>query len=113
MVVVLPCLVSFSYYPVVGDSGAPFVLILCVSVPGYSRREYKDGGDSPYNFRCDKDYYNDLPGKVPPDLLCDNEQGGGGAAAGLGSSSSGLRSGAPGHLNIRVRKNCYDEESNI
>lgn len=99
MVVVL---VSFSCYPVVGDSGAPFVLILCVSVPGYSRREYKDGGDSPYNFRCDKDYYNDLPGKVPPDLLCDNEQGG--AAAGLGSSSSGLRSGAPGHLNIRVRK---------
>lgn len=22
----------------------------------------------------DKDYYNDLPGKLPPDLLCENEQ---------------------------------------
>lgn len=29
--------------------------------------------DSPYNLRCDKDYYNDLPGKVPPDLLFDSD----------------------------------------
>ena len=71
----------------------------------FFRREYKDGGESPYNFRCDKDYYNDLPGKVPPDLLCDNEQGAGAAtlsvSGGLGASAA-LRSGAPGHLNIRV-----------
>ena len=61
-------------------------------------REYKDYRDS-YNLRCDKDYYNDLPGKVPPDLLGDNElsQASGGGAGGVGS-----RAIQPAHLNIRV-----------
>ncbi|XP_059610712.1 SHC-transforming protein 1 isoform X1 [Phlebotomus argentipes] len=36
-------------------------------------QEYKNVKDSPYNLRCDKDYYNDLPGKVPPDLLFDGD----------------------------------------
>lgn len=67
---------------------------------GEFRREYKDGGDSPYNFRCDKDYYNDMPGKVPPDLLCnDNDGAAAGAQGGVGTSTRGV---APSHLNIRV-----------
>lgn len=68
----------------------PCRLVVCRAF----RREYKNA-DSPYNFRCDKDYYNDLPGKVPPDLLCDNDPN-------LGAVCASSCQGPPAQLNIRV-----------
>uniref|UniRef100_A0A1B0CEK1 Putative adaptor protein shc n=1 Tax=Lutzomyia longipalpis TaxID=7200 RepID=A0A1B0CEK1_LUTLO len=44
-----------------------------IATIGLAFEEYKNVKDSPYNLRCDKDYYNDLPGKVPPDLLFDGD----------------------------------------
>lgn len=83
------------------------LLLLVASVHWIFRSEYKDSGDSPYNFRCDKDYYNDLPGKVPPDLLCDNELPHGGASGAAGASVASHSAGPLMQLNIRVREDYF------